>query len=269
MEQRWPSSGVPTSVRELVTTHLQQLDSVAPGLIEMLYLTGSVTLGDYRPGASDVDFVAVTSRPLSADDLAAVSKVHKGMPVTPHYDGVYLDLDIFATAPTDTPVVPHVVDGEFHTERPCGELNPVLWLMLTRYGIPVRGPSPTDLRVHVDSRQLRRWNLDNLKSYWQPHAGQIRQAVTGRADTDPVSATAMMWAVLGPARLHYTLATGEVTSKTGAGHYVAQQFPAWAKLAVRAVTCREGGPASFVTTDALAAAAMIEVVVEDAWCRWS
>jgi hypothetical protein len=226
MEQARPntsaSTAVPRSVRELVVAHLQEMDGAAPGLVERLYLTGSVALGDYRPGASDVDFLAVTSRPLDAGDLAAVAAAHEGMPAAPHYDGIYLERGALAAAPDDCPVVLHVVNGVFRTEQPCAELNPVLWLMLTRCGIAVRGPSTADLDVRVDPQRLRRWNLDNLKSYWQPLAGQIRQAVAGRAGTDAAGTAGVVWAVLGPARLYYTLATGEVTSKTGAGHYAAQ-----------------------------------------------
>jgi hypothetical protein len=41
-----------------------------------------------------------------------------------------------------------------------------------------------------------------------------------------------------------------------------------AELATRAVACRAGEPVEFVAADALAAAAMVEAVVADAWRRW-
>ena len=78
----------------------------------------------------------------------------------------------------------------------------------------------------------------------------------------------MVWAVLGPARLHYTLATGEVTSKSGAGRYAIEHFPAWAELTRRAVDWRNGRDVRFVTADGLAAAAMVGAVIEDALRRW-
>lgn len=46
-------------------TYLEVADRLEPGLVEGLYLQGSIALGDYRPGVSDIDFVAVTSRPLA------------------------------------------------------------------------------------------------------------------------------------------------------------------------------------------------------------
>jgi hypothetical protein len=44
--------------------YLEIADRRAPGAVEGLYLHGSVALGDYRHGVSDIDFVAVTGRPL-------------------------------------------------------------------------------------------------------------------------------------------------------------------------------------------------------------
>jgi hypothetical protein len=35
-----------------------------------------------------------------------------------------------------------------------------------------------------------------------------------------------------------------------------------------AVTCRDGEPIEFVAADALAAADLIDAVVDDAWVRW-
>lgn len=90
MEQTRPSTSavaaVPSAVRELVVAHLERVDEAAPGLIEMLYLTGSAALGDHRPGVSDVDFLAVTSRacrPHVADGLVEPQRERLAAPAGP------------------------------------------------------------------------------------------------------------------------------------------------------------------------------------------
>jgi hypothetical protein len=259
---------VPVQVRAMVSTFLREVDIAAPGLIEMLYLTGSVALDDYRPGVSDIDFLAITSRTLGDGDLGVIADIHRDMPNAPHVDGLYLDSAALTARPDDEGVVPHAVDGVFVADKRCGELNPVLWLMLGQCGIAVRGPSARELDIQVDPDRVRTWNLANLSSYWKPLAGRIRQAMARRDAAKPVYNDGVMWTVLGPARLHYTLATGAVTSKTGAGQYVADHFPQWSSLAQLAVTCRDGEPIEFVTADALAAADLIDAVVGDAWVRW-
>lgn len=50
-------------VSDVVDTYLRVVDEEAPGLVEGLYLVGSVALGEFRPHTSDVDFVAVTAEP--------------------------------------------------------------------------------------------------------------------------------------------------------------------------------------------------------------
>jgi hypothetical protein len=90
------------------------------------------SLGVHNGALPQPTFVAPDAR------LAALREVHAAMPAKPHLDGVYLSPE--DGWPADNRVTPFVVDGEFHTDRPCGELNPVLWLTLQRHGIPVRGP---------------------------------------------------------------------------------------------------------------------------------
>jgi hypothetical protein len=253
--------------------YLAAVDLALPGFVEMLYLTGSVALGAYQPGASDIDTLIVTSRNPEPEDLAILATVHASMPQHPHFDGIYLDRLTFRRQPDDRPVVPFVVNGEFRTDKPCGDLNPVLWLILSRYGVPVRGPAVADLGLTVDHDALRRFNLDNLKTYWAPMADQVRQAITGvpddaPADDTPVGGEGVVWYVLGPARLHYTLAKADVVSKPDAGRYLAENFPAYVSLADRAVQWRQGEPVKFTVADARHAADSIEAVVADAWQCW-
>jgi hypothetical protein len=93
----------------VVVSHLQDVDRVARGLIEGLYRTGPIALGDYRPGLSDADFLGVTSQPLGSG-AAAVASVHWRMPAPPHYDGIYLERTVLAATPDDSPAALHPGD---------------------------------------------------------------------------------------------------------------------------------------------------------------
>jgi hypothetical protein len=53
---------LPQAVSVLVTERLAAVDAVLPGLVSALWVTGSAVSGDWRPGRSDVDFIAATSR---------------------------------------------------------------------------------------------------------------------------------------------------------------------------------------------------------------
>jgi hypothetical protein len=261
-------------VEEATSRYLAAMDKALPGFIDMLFVTGSVALGAFEPGVSDIDTVIVTARKPGPDDLAAMAAVHAVMPERPHFDGIYLDRLTFTQQPADRPVVPFVVNGHFQTDGPCGDLNPVLWLVLSRYGVAVRGPAVPDLGLVVDLEALRRFNLENLQTYWAPLADKVRQALSGVPDDVPADATevnaeGIAWCALGPARLHFTLANRDVISKAGSGAYLAEHFPAYALLADRAVRWRRGESMVFTAADARAAADSIDAIVVDACQRWA
>jgi hypothetical protein len=254
--------------KDTARTYLAAVDQALPGYVRGLYLVGSAALGAWQPPASDVDTVILTSRPATADDLTRLAQVHAAMSRTPLFDGVYLEPDLARQWPADRRTVPFVVNGEFRTDQPCGELTPVLWLTLQRYGIPVRGPAVADLDVRVDPAELRRYNLDNLRGYWQPAVATFPADLAGMAADEVLDPAIVTWFVHGPARLHYTLAHGDIIAKTAAGDYLAQLFPEYADLAHRAARWRTGAPEQFTVADLRTAGESVNAVADDAWRRY-
>ncbi|MEV4349970.1 nucleotidyltransferase domain-containing protein [Actinoplanes sp. NPDC049596] len=250
--------------QDVAHRYLKLADDRRPGLVTGLYLVGSAALGAWQPEHSDVDAVILTSRETAPEDLAALAGIHSELG-RPFFDGVYLSPALAGIWPDDRRPVPFAVDGVLVTDRPCGELTPVVWLVLRKYGIAIRGAA--DPGVRVDHENLRRYLLDNLRDYWQDMAAQITAAVpaiTGEA----VDADSVVWVVLGPARLHYTLVYGDVIAKAAAGGYLAKRFPEYADLAARAVRHRAGHPQQFTPADLAAAAEAADAVAGDAHRRF-
>ena len=252
-------------IDEPARAYLEMVDRALPGLVRGLYLVGSAALGAWQPGLSDLDTVILTSRPAGAGDLAALAGIHSRKPLI---DGVYVEPALAELWPGDLRAVPFVVNGEFTTGRPCGELTPVLWLTLQRYGITVRGPAVAELGVRVDPAELHRYNLGNLRGYWAGEAAGIAAALTGMDPATVMDAGTVTWCTLGPARLHYTLAHGDIISKSAAGEYLSQLMPEYADLAARAVRWRAGAPEQFTAADLVAAGQSITAVTDDAWRRF-
>ncbi len=68
---QWQATAMlPGVVDELVSRYLRQVDLAVPGAIEGFYVVGSTALGAFRPGRSDVDFVAVVGDRLSVVELS-------------------------------------------------------------------------------------------------------------------------------------------------------------------------------------------------------
>ncbi|SCF39647.1 Nucleotidyltransferase domain-containing protein [Micromonospora mirobrigensis] len=255
-------------IDDLTMRFLDLADRAIPGYVRGLYVVGSAALGAWQPGVSDVDVVILTSRPAGLADLNQLRAVHAEMPELPHLDGVYLDPALAQVWPVDQRPAPFVVDGQFSSGEPCGELTPVLWLTLRRYGIRVRGPEVPELGVRVDLEQLRRYNLENLRGYWRGTAATLSATLADVPGDQAVDAGTVVWCVLGPARLHYTLAHVDVISKAAAGAYLGELFPEYADLARRAVRWRAGEPERFTAADLALAGRSVDAVADDAWRRF-
>ncbi|GAA2637225.1 nucleotidyltransferase domain-containing protein [Paractinoplanes durhamensis] len=246
--------------------YLEAVDQALPGFVRGLYIVGSAALNAWQPGASDIDAIIYTSRPASGDDLAVLAKIHQNMPPRPYFDPVYLEPALAGEWPMHQEPAPFVVDGALQPAgKPCGELTPVVGLVLQKYGIRVRGP---EINLKIDPAELLRYNLENLRDYWQAGVVGADEQLAAMDQAEPVDADSVVWTVTGPARLHRTAATGDIIAKTAAAGYLAELFPRYAGLAARAAAHRAGTPQVFTVTDLRAAIASVNEVAEDAWRRF-
>jgi hypothetical protein len=229
-------------VQDVVRIFLEGIDAEAPGLVEGLYLTGSAVLGDFHPDRSDIDFVAVTATAPDVAQLAALERVHarlRHQRPRPTFDGIYVTWDDLAHDPCHLDRRPHSHEGRFHPS--CGGVgNPVTWHTVARYSEACRGPAPSSVDIRADPESLAAWTMGNLDGYWRRYRERAGRLLSTRGLVS-LSPWAAAWAVLGVSRLHYTLATGEITSKHGAGLYALEAFPsAWHRLVRECLRIREG-----------------------------
>lgn len=212
------------------TEYLVRADILAPGLVEGLYLQGSIALGDYRPGVSDIDFVVVTEEPA---DPRLVLDIHSGMPRRPYFDGLYVTWADLLADPGTVPPGPAVHENRIEPASRF-ERNLVTWHVLAQSGVAVRGPERPE--VFTDWPALAAVTRANFEAYWRPWAARMRRSPVG------LSAAAVSWGVLGISRLRHTLVTERVTSKTESGHYALRSYPGWERIIAEALRLRCGGP---------------------------
>jgi hypothetical protein len=227
---------VPERVREVTDLFLHLADARLPGCVEGLYLRGSLAFGEWHDGRSDIDFVAVLDR--RAD--SALTEALRGIHVTvaeafAKFDGFHVTWDDLAAGPDATPDVPCTQGGWFHEESRL-DVNPVAWHEVADRGLAVRGPAVGAFPLWVDRRALATYTRTNLVEYWAAELEQLRRFPAEAAAPDILT-----WYALGVPRLHHLLATGELTSKSGAGRYAKEVFgPTWHPLIDAALAIREG-----------------------------
>lgn len=260
-------SGTPIDVAEALGTYLEILDSVDPGLVEGLYVVGSYALGDWIPGASDIDVVVVTAEPATDEDHGTLRTAHALLAERqprPFVDGPYLAWGDLVVEPATGLHRPWTLNGELHHDGDCFEINPVTWYTLATYGVTVRGPSPETLGIPTDTEARVRFVVDNLYGYWLGVADDVDRAV-GERPTGEFGGAIFTWCALGALRLHFTAFTGDVTSKRGAGEHGLRVAPErFHPMLEAALHVRAGGERGDVPAALLAdAGSLIRWVVDD------
>ncbi len=248
---------LPEPARGAVDDLLGRLDRVVPGRIEGFYVVGSASMGAFRAGRSDIDFVAIVNGALARAELARLRAMHVGRwtaalahdvalrqrwPLV--CNGIYIQAGDLSSAPLDViPLAGHVA-GRFRVATREGfDVNPVTWHVLARHGIAIRGPDRERLPIRTDEGELRAWTLANLNGYWRRWVERVRHAGLNPRGVPPRRLAAS--GALGAPRLHYTIATGGIATKEAAAHYALEVFePRWHGLVEDALAFRRGEPPS-------------------------
>ena len=211
---------------EIMRTWTSTFDEIAPGTIEGLYVVGSAALDDWQPGASDIDIVAVTAEPAD-EDMAGRLRAAHAVFVERHpdvaVDGPFLAWGDLVVGPQGV-TRPWSLDGRFHHDAECFEINPVTWYTLASYGVRIRGPHTTDIPIPTEAEQRVRFAIDNALSYWTTVHAELRGALGELGPTDTLPSSVPVWCLLGVCRMLYTATTADVTSKSGAGRWAAEML---------------------------------------------
>jgi hypothetical protein len=257
--------GLDNAARRRVEALLDRVDAARPGLLTGFHLVGSIALDDYRPGRSDIDFVATLAAATGPDDLDALERVHAGLAAEPGpaLDGVYPEEDTLARPPEPDRPVPHHLDGRFHRSAPCYEVNPVTWAVLADHGVTLRGRTDVSIVHRPSPETLAAFQRANLAGYWRGWAIDLAAALAAKAPGDTVDTEALSWGVLGIARLGCGLATGRIISKTGAGRWALDTLPGpWSGVVEDCLAVRRGERRSFRTDHGRLGLAFMQAVAD-------
>jgi hypothetical protein len=70
---------LPDYVNEVIGEHMNVIDYMLPEFLEAYYIYGSVSLGEFNSGISDIDFIAIITRKATEADLDMLKKIHVTM----------------------------------------------------------------------------------------------------------------------------------------------------------------------------------------------
>lgn len=140
--------------------------------------------------------------------------------------------------------MPVVLHHLFEPEQQVGD-GVVCWHELARHGVTVTGVPHQELGIWTSQDALLAFTRHNLDTYWRATAEAL-VAMPGEGRRE----TACEWCVLGVARLHHLLVTGEMTTKTRAGRWGLTHYPERFHRVLReALRIRNGGDSEYLEED--------------------
>ncbi len=214
MAPRRADLSYPARVREAPAS-VQELGRrlAALGWVTDLLVAGSLATGDYVPGVSDLDLVALVDGPIGTARLVELKTLHEdldeGLAAGEALGCVYVDgarlMEPAAKHPTWT-----------HGTMVQRTLSGVTRAELARHGFAVFGRPPLHVLSAMNDDDVRQAARAELLGYWT--WASRRPWVW----LDPVIADLGLTSM---ARARHTLATGELLTKTRAVHQA--DAPAW------------------------------------------
>ncbi|HYF64661.1 MAG TPA: aminoglycoside adenylyltransferase domain-containing protein [Herpetosiphonaceae bacterium] len=242
-----PSQGIPAAIRPMLEDYLALVEQARPGLLAGLYLHGSIALGAFNERLSDIDFLALLSRPCAPEDIDVLRSIHGdiGRRYRPWpMEGSYLQWPDVGALDGLLPEHPHLHNGRLALDRTqdAGDVTWwITWLLLRERGIALAGPPAPTLPIDIAWEPLLERMRHNLAAYWGGFLSRPPRMAWLLSDYG------VQWVVLGALRQFYSLRERAITSKDGAGSYGLARLPPRfhpvieEALAIRAGTNRRRG----------------------------
>jgi hypothetical protein len=148
---------------ELLDRFLGAVQPIVP--LVAVWVHGSLAGGDYQPGRSDLDLIAVLDRPCTASEKRRLGDVHERL------DRAFalaekLHCSYCAAAQLGDLAQAHLTWA--HQELMRRTVTPVTRRELHEFGLVWYGRGPADLLPPVGDAELNAFIIEDLKGFWLP-----------------------------------------------------------------------------------------------------
>jgi hypothetical protein len=213
-------------INALICDWMEGITIFLSGNIVGLYLSGSLTYGDFVPGRSDIDLQAVVQYPLNKHELEWVGYWHRNLNERyPAWHGrlecSYVPLELMAeTRPPKTPR-PWWGFDTLYPDAPAGNEWIINNYLLSKYGITLTGPDFNTLIPPIDIQEVRKASARDLLTEWEPKIHDYGYLSNSHN---------LSYLVLNLCRILFTVLGGEPGSKKAAADWTKTTYPDWKHL---------------------------------------
>lgn len=241
-------SSIPEEAKEILKEHLDLLESKLPNLLEAYYIYGSISLGAFNYGMSDIDFIVVMKRKITEIDINILKEIHREIKKKfskTDLMGLYVMKNDLRAQHENQKTCPCFIDGIYKGLEKFDK-DSIDAYQLKRYGITIKGESIDNFDYIVNWSTLIYNMRDNLNTYWSNWKNDCKKFPSVKYVGLFVNLGMIEWGVLGVSRIYYTFKEGDITSKVGAGEYALRTAPQrWHKIIDEAMRLRKGNKKSY------------------------
>jgi predicted nucleotidyltransferase len=201
-----------------------------------VYLTGSLSYGDFNPASSDIDLVSILKKPASKKEIKLLKQIHsaiqKQYPTwAKRLECSYVPVDMLLNILPPKAPRPYFGEGIFYPEAPYGNEWIINNYYLYQSGIPLIGPRFKTLIKPISIKDVQQACIKDLLAEWQPKI------------TDPNylnNSHYQSYIVLNLCRILYTINRAALTSKKTSANWAKKKYQQWHNLIQEAEKWRYG-----------------------------
>ncbi|QED49272.1 aminoglycoside adenylyltransferase domain-containing protein [Cytobacillus dafuensis] len=243
-------SNIPNNIKLVIDSYFVLLDSKLPNILDAYYIYGSISLGAFTEGFSDIDFIAILQRKLTNIEIVELTEVHKEIQKRfPKMilDGIYVMQSDFESLRNQNSCL-EFREGKFQGYTQFNR-NSIDAFQLKKYGIAIKGRATEELNYTVNWDELLNGMHNNLNTYWKDWKNKCEKFPSIHYAGLFFSLSSIEWGVLGVSRPYYTFLEKDITSKVEAGEYALRTVPPrWHKIINESMRLRKGITQSYYTS---------------------
>lgn len=191
-----------------------------------LYLTGSLSYGDFNRGSSDIDLVAIVQRPVSAEVLLQLQAMHQRIeaqhPVwAARVEASYTPQHMLESVLPPNEPRPYYGEATFYPAAQYGNEWIINNYWLCNASIPLAGADFKTLLPNVAMADAQKASLRDLFREWEPKLREPEWLDNPHYQT---------YLVVNLCRILYTVMQGKLGSKKVSAAWVKSAYPQWEPL---------------------------------------
>jgi len=203
------------------------LDSLTNGIVDILganlvgiYLTGSLTYGDFNPESSDIDLMVILHEPASQEQLELIKKLHMQMEISyPKWarriECSYTPVKMLHNILPPKEPRPYFNEGILYEQAPYGNEWIINLYLLYEHGISLIGPDLKTLIKLINIETVQEACIRDLFQEWQPKINDTSYLQNSYYQS---------YVVLNMCRILYTVLYRKVGSKKVSAQWVKNKF---------------------------------------------